>query len=424
MAIKPDAVYYWYFYCSENMQMFRSLQYRNYRLFFTGQSISLIGTWMQRVAISWLVYRLTGSPFILGLITFAGLIPSLFLAPFAGSFVDRHNKFKTFCFTQVLLMVQAGTLAMMVWFDYYSIFWIGVLSLVQGVVTSLDVTARQSLVLNLVGKKEDIPNAIALNSSVFNGARLIGPAVAGIILSSFGERDIFLINFISSLDVLICLSQMKIKVPPTPRRSENIWFDLKEGFRYLKDSPNISSLILVMASSSLLVIPFTTFLPVFAKDIFHGDATTFSWFESCGGLGALIGAVYMATLKSHRNFNQIIMQSGFALGISVFALALAPTLIVALFFTAAAAMALMAQNSSINTYLQTHTSDKMRGRTMSYYIMAFQGVLPLGTLMMGYLAHQFGTTYIVAFEGLAGILIMLSFMMYRKNRIKEAKARL
>jgi MFS family permease len=406
-----------------DMQMFRSLKYRNYRLFFTGQSISLIGTWMQRVAISWLVYRLTGSPFILGLITFAGLIPSLFLAPFAGSFVDRHNKFKTFFVTQILLMLQAGTLALMVWFDYYNIIWIGALSLLQGIVTSLDVTARQSLVVNLVGKKEDIPNAIALNSSVFNGARLIGPAVAGIILSSFGEKVCFLINFVSYLAVLICLSQMKLRLAPTVQRTENIWYDLKEGFRYLKDSPNISSLILVMASSSLMVIPFTTFLPVFAKDIFHGDATTFSWFESCGGLGALIGAVYMATLKSHRNFNKIIIQSGFVLGISVFALALSPTLIVALFFTAAAAMALMAQNSSINTYLQTHTTDKMRGRTMSYYIMAFQGILPIGTLLMGYLAHRFGTTTIVALEGVAGVLIMLSFVLYRRNRIKEVKAR-
>src|SRR5690606_6208701 len=168
------------------MQVFRSLKYYNYRLFFTGQSISLIGTWMQRVAISWLVYRLTGSPFVLGLITFASLFPSLVFAPFAGSLVDRHSKFRIFWFTQILLMLQPGTLALLVWLNYYSIFLIGILSLVQGLVPSLDVTARQSLVVDLVGTKEDIPNAIALNSSVFNGARLIGPAFAGIILSSFG----------------------------------------------------------------------------------------------------------------------------------------------------------------------------------------------------------------------------------------------
>jgi len=405
------------------MLIFRSLKYYNYRLFFTGQSISLIGTWMQRVAISWLVYRLTGSPFILGLITFASLFPSLILAPFAGSLVDRHNKFRIFWITQILLMLQAGTLALMVWLNYYNIVWIGILSLVQGLVTSLDVTARQSLVVNLVDRKEDIPNAIALNSSVFNGARLIGPAIAGIILSSFGENVCFLINFLSYIAVLTCLSLMKVRITEIAKPTENIWFDLKEGFQYLKSSPNISSLILLMASSSLLVIPFTTFLPVFAKDIFHGDATTFSWFESCGGLGALIGAIYMATLK-YRNFTKIIIQSGFLLAFSVFALAVSPFLLMGLFFTATAALGLMAQNSSINTYLQTHTDEKMRGRTLSYYIMAFQGILPIGTLLMGYLAHLFGTAYIVAFEGIAGILIMVSFIYYRKNRIKEAKARL
>lgn len=378
---------------------------------------------MQRVAISWLVYRLTGSPFVLGLITFASLFPSLVLAPFAGSLVDRHSKFRIFWFTQILLMLQAGTLALLVWLNYYSIFWIGILSLVQGLVTSLDVTARQSLVVDLVGTKEDIPNAIALNSSVFNGARLIGPAFAGIILSSFGENICFLINFLSYIAVIICLSLMKIKLKKIEKPVENIWFDLKEGFEYIKATPNISSLILLMAASSLLVIPFTTFLPVFAKDIFHGNATTFSWFESSGGFGALAGAIYMATLKSHRNFTKIIIQSGLMLSISVFALAVSPNLIMALLFTSTAALSLMAQNSSINTYLQTHTNDKMRGRTMSYYIMAFQGVLPIGTLLMGYLAHKFGTVLIVASEGIAGMLIMLSFIYYRKQRIKETKAR-
>lgn len=379
---------------------------------------------MQRVAISWLVYRLTGSPFVLGLITFASLIPSLVLAPFAGSLVDRYNKFNIFMSTQIVLMLQAGTLALMVWLDYYNIAWIGVLSLVQGLVNSLDVTARQSLVVNFVEKKEDLPNAIALNSSMFNGARLVGPALAGIILSSFGENVCFFLNFLTYIAVLICLSLMKIKLKPVEKSKENIWFDLKEGFNYLKNSPNISSLILLMAASSLIIIPFTTFLPVFAKDIFNGDATTFSWFESVGGLGALMGAVYMATLKSTRNFIKIIIRSSFTLSLSVLGLALSPSLIMALLFTGTAALGLMSQNSSINTYLQTHTPDKMRGRTMSYYIMAFQGVLPLGTLLMGYLAHKIGTTTIVALEGMAGVLIMISFILYRRNRFKNIKVQL
>lgn len=379
---------------------------------------------MQRVAISWLVYRLTGSPFILGLITFASLIPSLVLAPFAGSFVDRHNKFHIFISTQIVLMLQAGTLALMVWLDYYSIVWIGVLSLVQGLVNSLDVTARQSLVVNFVEKKEDLPNAIALNSSMFNGARLIGPALAGVILSTFGENVCFFLNFLTYIAVLICLSLMKIKLKPIYKSDQNLWSDLKEGFSYLKNSPNISSLILLMAASSLMIIPFTTFLPVFAKDIFNGDATTFSWFESSGGLGALMGAIYMATLKSSRNFIKIIVRSSFLLSFSVLGLALSQSLVMALIFTGTAALGMMSQNSSINTYLQTHTPDKMRGRTMSYYIMAFQGVLPIGTLLMGYLAHKIGTTSVVAMEGVAGVFIMLSFIAYRRNRFKTIKEQL
>lgn len=321
-------------------------------------------------------------------------------------------------------MLQAGTLALMVWLDYYNIVWIGILSLVQGLVNSLDVTARQSLVVNFVEKKEDLPNAIALNSSMFNGARLIGPAVAGVILSAFGENICFFINFLTYIAVLICLSLMKIKLNPIEKSKHNIWYDLKEGFDYLKSSPNISSLILLMAASSLIIIPFTTFLPVFAKDIFNGNATTFSWFESSGGLGALMGAIYMATLKSARNFIKIIIRSSFLLSLSVLGLALSQSLVLALIFTGTAALGMMSQNSSINTYLQTHTPDKMRGRTMSYYIMAFQGILPLGTLLMGYLAHEIGTTTIVAIEGIAGIFIMMSFILYRRHRFKTIKGQL
>ncbi|MCZ4243997.1 MFS transporter [Pedobacter punctiformis] len=398
------------------MTIFRSLRHYNYRLFFTGQSISLVGTWMQRVAVSWLVYRLTGSAFLLGLITFLSLIPSLVLAPYAGSYVDRHNKFKILIITQIILMLQAGALALMIWFKYYDMFWIAGLSLVQGLVNAFDVTARQSLMVNLVEDKEDLPNAIALNSSVFNAARLVGPALAGVILSTLGEDICFLINFVSFIAVLVCLLMMKLNLQAVQKSTENIWVDLRKGYEYLRSSPDLASMIIMMAASSLLVIPFTTLLPVFAKDIFNGTATTFGWFESAAGFGAFFGAIYMATLKKRNNMQKIIIFSALLLAVSVIALAISPSLILALFCTGLAALGLMAQTSSINTYLQTHADDAMRGRTLSYYIMAYQGVLPIGSLLMGYFAHQFGTQTVVAFEGVAGLLIVVAYIYNEKNR--------
>ncbi len=371
---------------------------------------------MQCVAISWLVYRLTGSAFLLGLITFLSLIPSLVLAPYAGSYVDRHNKYKILVITQVILMLQAGALALMIWFKVYDMFWIAVLSLVQGLVNAFDVTARQSLMVNLIDDKEDLPNAIALNSSMFNAARLIGPALAGVILSTLGEDICFLINFVSFIAVLGCMVMMKLKPTAHQKSKENIWIDLKKGYDYLKSSPDLASMVLMMAASSLLVIPFTTLLPVFAKDIFNGNATTFGWFESAAGFGAFFGAIYMATLKVKQNLQKIVMMSGILLAISVVALAISPSLVLALICTGLAALGLMAQTSSINTYLQTHADDAMRGRTLSYYIMAYQGVLPIGSLLMGYLAHLFGTQTVVAFEGVAGLLIVAAFVYNEKHR--------
>lgn len=371
---------------------------------------------MQRVAISWLVYRLTGSAFLLGLITFLSLIPSLVLAPYAGSYVDRHNKYKILVITQVVLMLQAGALALMIWFKVYDMFWIAALSLVQGLVNAFDVTARQSLMVNLIDDKEDLPNAIALNSSMFNAARLIGPALAGVILSTLGEDICFIINFISFIAVLACMVMMKLKLTEHQKSTENIWVDLKKGYDYLKSSPDLAAMVLTMAASSLLVIPFTTLLPVFAKDIFSGNATTFGWFESAAGFGAFFGAIYMATLKAGQNLQKIVMLSGVLLAVSVVALAISPSLILALVCTSLAALGLMAQNSSINTYLQTHADDAMRGRTMSYYIMAYQGVLPIGSLLMGYLAHLFGTQVVVAFEGIAGLLIVAAFVYNERHR--------
>jgi MFS family permease len=370
---------------------------------------------MQRVAISWLIYRITGSALLLGLVTFLSLIPSLVLSPFVGTFIDRHNKFRVVKITQIALMLQAGVLAAMVWLNYYNIAWIAILSLVQGVINAFDTTARQSLMIDLVDDHEDLPNAIALNSSVFNAARLIGPAFAGIILSSFGEDVCFLINFLSFIAVIFCLMMMKLQITVNAKSEENIWIDLRKGYDYLKESPDLLSLILVLGASSLLVIPFTTMLPVFAKDVFQGNATTFSWFESAAGFGALIGAVYMAMLRPGKDLNTLTIVSGTIFAVALIGLSVSSTLFFALVATALSGVGLMIQNSAINTYIQMHASSEMRARTLSYYIMAYQGILPIGSLLIGFFAHAIGVNMVVFVEGIAGILIVFVFMVYQKH---------
>lgn len=399
------------------MTMFRSFKYYNYRLHITGQFVSLIGTWMQRVAISWLVYRLTGSAFLLGLVSFLSLIPSLVLSPYAGSYVDRHNKYRVVKATQLALMLQAGAMALLVWMKWYSIPAICLLSLVQGIIAAFDNTGRQSMMADIVPQQEDLPNAIALNSSVFNAARLIGPAIAGVTLSTIGEEACFLINFFSFIVVLVCLFYMRLDKRSVAVHKEDVWTELKDGYKYLRSEPDLSSLIILLACSSLMVIPFSTLLPVIAKQVFNGNAETFSWFESAGGLGAMAGAVYMAALKPGRNIAPVTIVASFLFAIGLILLAFSPTLVIALICTMLATIGMMIQTASINTYIQTHSLPEMRGRTVSYYLMAFQGILPVGSLLIGLMAEQWGLEYTLALEGIAGIMLIVAYQVYYRRKI-------
>ena len=399
--------------------VFRALRHRNYRLHFTGQTISLMGTWMQRVAMSWLVYRATDSALMLGVVTFAGLIPTLLLSPFAGSFADRHNRYRTLIFTQTGMMLQAGTLAILVWFNWYTIWVIVLLALIQGVISVFDVTSRQSLIRELVPVREDLANAIALNSSVFNAARMVGPAIGGIVLSTYGEAACFALNFFSYIAVLLTLCFMRLSFERTELPEEHWWAGLREGYSYLRRSPHVSSLILLLACSSLLLIPFTTLLPVIARELFHGDARTFSWFESAAGLGAMSGAVYMAAQKPGKNLRFLVIGAAAAFAVAVFVLSLVPVLWTALLCTLLAGMAMMIQNSSINTYIQTHVPGRLRGRAISYYVMAFQGVLPLGSLLIGFLGHTMGVGTTLILEGIAGLGIAAAFAFHLWRKLSQ-----
>lgn len=399
------------------MDIFRSLAYPNYRLHIIGQAISLLGTWMQRVAISWLVYELTGSVFWLGFVQFISLLPSLILSPFIGTFIDKHKKYKIVYITQVGLMIQAGVLSLVVGLKAETVLILSILGFIQGVINAFDVLARQSLLVYLVDNRRDLPNAIALNSSVFNAARMLGPAIGGILLTSYGEFVCFLLNFISFIPVLICLHRMNIVENVPQRIKESTWRGLVGGFNYLKRSPHLSSLIILLTFSSLLVIPYTALLPAIAKELFKGNEATFSWFESAAGFGAMIGAINMARIKSGQNLRYRVMFAAFLMGISLFLLAYAHFLPSALFFTGLVSAAMMMQNSSINTYIQTHAMSQYRARVISYYVMAFQGIAPIGTLLVGAIAENAGLKPTLYGMGIAGVLIALSFYIYLRVHI-------
>jgi MFS family permease len=402
------------------MSIFRSLKYRNFKLFFYGQSISLIGTWMQKTAVSWLVYRLTGSALLLGLVGFVSLIPSLVLSPFAGSLIDRYNRYKILVITQVVSMLQAGALAALIFFEFYNIPMIIALSLVQGIINAFDVTCRQSLMVEMVDNKEDLPNAIALNSTMTNLARIAGPALAGILLSAFGEDFCFIGNFLSYIPVLLCLFLMNLNLTISEPSQKSIWVELEEGFRYVTADRDLSSMIILIGISSLFVIPFNTLMPIFAKDIFNGTARTFSWFESAAGLGSVASAMYMANLKSSKFLVRITMVASVIFGASLIFLSVSGTLPIALFFMTITGVGMMAQTSSINTYIQTHSIPEMRGRAISYFVMAYQGMIPIGSLLIGWTANAFGPRMAVTIAGGIGLLATAGFMFY-KHKVNASK---
>ncbi|MET1054559.1 MAG: MFS transporter [Pedobacter sp.] len=399
------------------MTVFRSLKSRNFKLFFYGQSISLIGTWMQKTAVSWLVYQITGSALLLGVVGFVSLIPSLVLSPYAGSLVDRHDRYRIMVITQVISMVQAGVLAGMLFLGYNNILMIIGLSLIQGIINAFDVTCRQSLMVEMVDDKNDLPNAIALNSTMTNFARIAGPAVAGIILSTFGTDVCFIGNFLSYIPVLVCLFMMKLHTPVIEKPLKSIWTELNEGFKYVSGDKELSSMLTMLAISSLFVMPFNTLMPIFAKDIFNGDAKTFSWFESAAGLGSIVSAIYLANLKNNSTLMKLVMIASGILGTSLLLLSYAPQLPVALLFMGLSGVGMMGQSSAINTYIQTHAVPEMRGRAISYYVMAYQGLIPVGSLLIGWLAHLMGPRPAVLVEGLIGLTATAVFVYYKTRDI-------
>lgn len=399
--------------------MFKALKSKNFKLFFYGQSVSVIGTWMQKTAISWMVYSITGSVFLLGLATFLSMIPSLFLAPLAGSIIGRYDRHKAMLLLQSMAMTQAGALAVLIYLKIYNINFILALSLIQGIINAFDMTCRQTMMIDIVDNKEDLPNAVALNSTLNNFARIAGPALAGIILHNYGEDICFIGNFLSYIPVLISLLMMKITPHIKAVDKFKMLEDFIEGFDYVKKEAEMAKMLLMLMCSSLFVISFNTLMPVFAKDIFSGNAQTFSWFESAAGIGSILSAIYLANLKKSDHMSKIMIAASLLLGFSIIILAYSNSLTVALICMALSGVGMMAQTSSINIYVQTQSAVNMRSRSISYYLMAYQGMIPVGSLIIGYVSHIIGTRHTVAIQGIICILSVIVYVYYKKHKTSE-----
>ena len=381
---------------------FRALRHRNFRLFLGGQVISLAGTWMQQVALSWLVYRLTRSPFLLRVVGFAGQLPSLLLAPLAGVWADRADRRRIVIATQALAMVQALALAALVLTDRITILHVLVLSVFLGLVNGVDVPTRQAFLVEMVRGREDVAGAIALNSSVFNAARLVGPAIAGFMIGLVGEGTVFLLNGLSYVAVIAALLAMEIEPRSATRGpAQPVWRELKEGVRYALGFAPIRSLLLLIGLVSLVGVPFTVLMPVFATDVLHGGAHTLGLLMSALGVGALGGALFLAARRSVRGLGRIILAAVTLFGVSLVGFGLSRHEWLSLALLAAAGFGMMVHMASSNTILQTIVDEDKRGRVMSFYAMAFMGSVPLGSLLSGALAARVGAPATVVLGGIA-----------------------
>lgn len=390
----------------------RSLHNRNYRLFFSGQSISLIGTWMQRIAIGWLVYRLTNSPFLLGIVGFSGQIPAFLLAPFTGVLADRYNRHRILITTQTLAMLQALILALLVLFHLIETWHIVVLSIVLGIINAFEMPTRQAFMVEIVEDKNNLSNAIALNSSMVNAARLLGPSTAGILIVAAGEGICFLINAISFVAVILSLLLMKIERKHTAQRHAKVWTELKEGFRYAAGFAPIRDILLIFALVNLVGMPYVVLMPVFARDILHGGPSAFGYLMGSAGLGALLGAMYLASRKNVRGLIKRVPIAVTLFGVALIAFSISRVLYLSIGLMLLAGIGQMNLMAGSNTLLQTMVDDDKRGRVMSFFTMAFMGATPVGSLIAGSLASKIGAPWTV-FAG--GILCIAGAVIFAKR---------
>jgi MFS family permease len=385
--------------------MFRSLRHRNYALFFSGQMVSMIGTWMTRIATSWLVYELTGSALLLGLVGFAGQIPSFVLAPFAGVFVDRWSRHRVLLATQVLAMVQSAALAALDLTGTIKIWHVIALAVFQGLINAFDMPARQAFVVEMVTDRQDLPNAIALNSTLINGSRLVGPSIGGVVIAWVGEGWCFAIDAFSYLAVIGSLLAMTLtaaEVLPIKRR--NMLQQLREGFAYVAGFQPIRNILLLLAFVSLVGFPYTVLMPVFANEVLHGGPNLLGLLMGASGVGAVMGAGFLAARKSVLGLGRFIPGMAALFGAGLIAFSFSRIAWVSLLLMVVTGLGFMVQTAVSNTLIQTIVDEDKRGRVMSFYTMAFMGTAPFGSLIAGYVADRIGAPHTLLIGGIGCIL--------------------
>lgn len=385
----------------QGSRILRALRHRNYRLFFGGQSVSLVGTWITRIATSWLVYRLTGSALLLGIVGFCGQIPTLLLSPFAGVIVDRHDRHRILVITQVLSMLQSLALAVLALPHIITVNEVLVLQVVQGVINAFDTPARQSFIVDMIEDRADLPNAIALNSSMVNGSRIIGPSIGGIIIAAVGEGWCFMIDAISYLAVIASLLAMRVEKTPRVRAGTRVAEEFKAGLSYVAQSAPMRSALLLLALVSIMGMPYTVLMPAIASEQLHGGPHTLGFLMTASGIGALAGALYLASRQSVLGLGRAMMLATFAFGVGLMAFSLSRVLWLSLLLLPVVGGGMMVETASTNTILQTIVEERMRGRVMSFYAMAFLGTAPIGSLLAGVAADRIGAPMTILFGGVA-----------------------
>ncbi|MBI5743773.1 MAG: MFS transporter [Elusimicrobia bacterium] len=379
--------------------MMRAFKYRNYRLFFGGQLISLVGTWMQSVAMSWLVYRMTGSALLLGVTGFAAQVPALFLAPFTGTAADRYDRRRIMLITQTLAMLQAAALALLVLFGHPQVWQIVALAAFNGMVNAFDMPARQSFVIQLVEKREDLANAIALNSSMFNSARLLGPAIAGVFIAAFGEGICFSLNAVSYLAVIAALLAMRL--PPAraaaPGAAKRRGFIA--GLKYAYGFAPIRYILMMMAIGSLLGMPYAVLMPAYVKEILHGGPKTLGFIMTSSGTGALIGALRLAGRRHPAGLERSLPFFTALFGLGLIAFSFSTSFPVSAICIACASFGMISFMASGNTVIQTLVDEDKRGRVMALHSLAFMGMAPFGSLLAGWAASYIGVARTISLSG-------------------------
>lgn len=406
-----------------NVSTFRAFKSRNYTLYFIGRSVSQFGTWMQRTAVVWVVYSMTHSAFMLGLTIFAEQFPSFLLSVFGGIAADRYNRYKIIQLTQVTSMLQASLLAVLVMTNHYVVWQILALSVLLGIINAYDVPARQSMIHEVVSDEEDLASALSLSAAMASLARLLGPAISGIILEKLGASVCFWINAASFGGVMLSIAFMKITKVNHVSKKKNVFAELAEGFIYLKRQASIGMVIVMLSITGLLVLPYDTLVPVFAKVVFKGNAATYGYISAFIGAGAVAGTVLLASLKRNASLRKVLLLSTVVLGVGLICFSYTSNFPLAMTFAVITGLGGVAQFTTCNIIVQSESAPEMRGRAISILLTAIFGMLPLGSLIVGAVSQHIGAQATLFCQGVLAIVVAIVFSkVLKKQRIRNRRA--